>query len=156
MRYFYFRFDKSLWAVEAHLRLQDLWALYIHDWGTSWSNWIKRRLSLSLSLSFSLSLSLSWYKDKKIQKEWYKDKKIQKEEEGNLLLMVQIFNNELILSFTGTFWFQREFERRAATMGGGNFVVPAQNVTDFLENKLSGTYDKTMLDFLLWNLYLMT
>ncbi|KAG8639458.1 uncharacterized protein Cbei_0202 isoform X2 [Manihot esculenta] len=33
--------------------------------------------------------------------------------------------------------FQREFERRAAVMGGGNFVVPAQIVTDFLENKLS-------------------
>ncbi|KAK2646599.1 hypothetical protein Ddye_021794 [Dipteronia dyeriana] len=35
--------------------------------------------------------------------------------------------------------FQREFERRAATMGGGNFVVPVQTVTDFLENKLSAT-----------------
>ncbi|KAM7477124.1 hypothetical protein LguiB_024367 [Lonicera macranthoides] len=35
--------------------------------------------------------------------------------------------------------FQREFEQRAATMGGGNFVVPVQTVTDFLENKLSGT-----------------
>ncbi|KAF5956763.1 hypothetical protein HYC85_003988, partial [Camellia sinensis] len=34
--------------------------------------------------------------------------------------------------------FQREFERRAATLGGGNFVVPVQTVTDFLENKLSG------------------
>ncbi|XP_058185974.1 uncharacterized protein LOC131303224 isoform X1 [Rhododendron vialii] len=34
--------------------------------------------------------------------------------------------------------FQREFERRAATMGGGNFQVPVQTVTDFLENKLSG------------------
>ncbi|KAL5840103.1 hypothetical protein ACOSQ4_012711 [Xanthoceras sorbifolium] len=33
--------------------------------------------------------------------------------------------------------FQREFERRAATMGGGNFAVPVQTVTDFLENKLS-------------------
>ncbi|KAJ3676545.1 hypothetical protein LUZ60_003957 [Juncus effusus] len=33
--------------------------------------------------------------------------------------------------------FQREFERRAAIMGGGNFVVPAQCVTDFLDNKLS-------------------
>ncbi|KAK2979655.1 hypothetical protein RJ640_007317 [Escallonia rubra] len=32
---------------------------------------------------------------------------------------------------------QREFERRAAIMGGGNFVVPVQTVTDFLENKLS-------------------
>ncbi|KAJ9141165.1 hypothetical protein P3X46_031735 [Hevea brasiliensis] len=36
--------------------------------------------------------------------------------------------------------FQREFERRAAIMGGGNFVVPAQTVTDFLENKLSVKY----------------
>ncbi|KAK3221643.1 hypothetical protein Dsin_008668 [Dipteronia sinensis] len=35
--------------------------------------------------------------------------------------------------------FQREFERRAATMGGGNFVVPVQTVTDFLENNLSAT-----------------
>ncbi|ONK78852.1 uncharacterized protein A4U43_C01F230 [Asparagus officinalis] len=33
--------------------------------------------------------------------------------------------------------FQREFEKKAAVMGGGNFVVPAQTVTDFLENKLS-------------------
>ncbi|KAG8085573.1 hypothetical protein GUJ93_ZPchr0010g9037 [Zizania palustris] len=35
--------------------------------------------------------------------------------------------------------FQREFERRAAIMGGGNFVVPAQCVTDFLSNRLSVT-----------------
>lgn len=35
--------------------------------------------------------------------------------------------------------FQREFERKAATMGGGNFVVPAQRVTDFLEQRFSGT-----------------
>ncbi|XP_058067719.1 uncharacterized protein LOC131217044 isoform X2 [Magnolia sinica] len=35
--------------------------------------------------------------------------------------------------------FQREFERRAATMGGGNFVVPVQTVADFLDNKLSVT-----------------
>ncbi|KAF7154774.1 hypothetical protein RHSIM_Rhsim01G0026600 [Rhododendron simsii] len=34
--------------------------------------------------------------------------------------------------------FQREFEQRAATIGGGNFQVPVQTVTDFLENKLSG------------------
>lgn len=34
--------------------------------------------------------------------------------------------------------FQREFERRAATLGGGNFQVPVQTVTDFLESKLSG------------------
>ncbi|KAI3990621.1 hypothetical protein MKX01_022921 [Papaver californicum] len=35
--------------------------------------------------------------------------------------------------------FQREFERRAAAMGGGNFVVPGQTVKDFLNNKLSET-----------------
>ncbi|KAE8789010.1 hypothetical protein D1007_36872 [Hordeum vulgare] len=35
--------------------------------------------------------------------------------------------------------FQREYERRAAMMGGGNFVVPAQCVTDFISNKLSVT-----------------
>lgn len=33
---------------------------------------------------------------------------------------------------------QREFEQRAAIMGGGNFVVPVQNVKDFMDNKLSG------------------
>ncbi|KAB2087000.1 hypothetical protein ES319_A04G073500v1 [Gossypium barbadense] len=35
--------------------------------------------------------------------------------------------------------FQREFERRAAIMGGGNFVVPVQTVSDFLDNKVSVT-----------------
>ncbi|XP_078173443.1 FAD/NAD(P)-binding oxidoreductase family protein [Carex rostrata] len=35
--------------------------------------------------------------------------------------------------------FQREFEKRAAEMGGGNFVVPAQCVTDFLAETLSVT-----------------
>ncbi|PON70439.1 FAD/NAD(P)-binding domain containing protein [Parasponia andersonii] len=35
--------------------------------------------------------------------------------------------------------FQREFERRAAILGGGNFVVPVQTVTDFLNGKLSVT-----------------
>ncbi|XP_028793987.1 uncharacterized protein LOC114749629 isoform X1 [Neltuma alba] len=35
--------------------------------------------------------------------------------------------------------FQKEFEQRAATMGGGNFTVPVQTVTDFLEGKLSVT-----------------
>ncbi|XP_031121894.1 uncharacterized protein LOC116024984 [Ipomoea triloba] len=33
--------------------------------------------------------------------------------------------------------FQRTFERRAAVMGGGSFVVPVQTVTDFLGNKAS-------------------
>ncbi|CAN0838295.1 Uncharacterized protein Cbei_0202 [Linum grandiflorum] len=35
--------------------------------------------------------------------------------------------------------FQREFERRAAVMGEQEFVVPVQTVTDFLDDKLSGT-----------------
>ncbi|XP_057537943.1 uncharacterized protein LOC130815476 [Amaranthus tricolor] len=35
--------------------------------------------------------------------------------------------------------FQREFEQRAALMGGGNFVVPAQIVPDFLEGRTSAT-----------------
>ncbi|ERN18513.1 hypothetical protein AMTR_s00065p00038950 [Amborella trichopoda] len=35
--------------------------------------------------------------------------------------------------------FQKIFERKAAIMGGGRFVVPAQTVPDFLENKLSVT-----------------
>ncbi|XP_010273685.1 PREDICTED: uncharacterized protein LOC104609148 [Nelumbo nucifera] len=35
--------------------------------------------------------------------------------------------------------FQRELEHRAATMGGGNFVVPVQRVTEFMQNKLSVT-----------------
>uniref|UniRef100_A0A6N2M589 Uncharacterized protein n=1 Tax=Salix viminalis TaxID=40686 RepID=A0A6N2M589_SALVM len=35
--------------------------------------------------------------------------------------------------------FQREFERRAAVMGGGDFVVPVQTVTDFLDGKFSVT-----------------
>ncbi|XP_024017962.1 uncharacterized protein LOC21397110 isoform X2 [Morus notabilis] len=35
--------------------------------------------------------------------------------------------------------FQRELERKAAIMGGGNFVVPVQTVTDFLDSKLSAT-----------------
>uniref|UniRef100_A0A7N0RGA9 FAD-binding domain-containing protein n=1 Tax=Kalanchoe fedtschenkoi TaxID=63787 RepID=A0A7N0RGA9_KALFE len=35
--------------------------------------------------------------------------------------------------------YQGEFERRAAAMGGGDFTVPVQTVTDFLESKLSAT-----------------
>lgn len=35
--------------------------------------------------------------------------------------------------------FQREFEQRAANMGGGNFVVPVQTVKDFMNNKVSAT-----------------
>ncbi|GFP94812.1 uncharacterized protein cbei_0202 [Phtheirospermum japonicum] len=35
--------------------------------------------------------------------------------------------------------FQRALERKAAVMGGGNFVVPVQTVTDFLDNRLTVT-----------------
>jgi uncharacterized FAD-dependent dehydrogenase len=34
-------------------------------------------------------------------------------------------------------YFQREVERKSFTAGGGNFVAPAQRLTDFCENKLS-------------------
>lgn len=33
--------------------------------------------------------------------------------------------------------FQRSLKIKAAILGGGNFVVPVQRVTDFLDNKLS-------------------
>ena len=50
-----------------------------------------------------------------------------------------MFNDEgLVCPTTALYCFQREFERRAAEMGGGGFVVPAQTVTDFINNKLSG------------------
>jgi uncharacterized FAD-dependent dehydrogenase len=53
------------------------------------------------------------------------------------------FNGKKIPSLSsqkmGTRLNQRQFERRAAMMGGGNFVVPAQCVTDFISNRLSGT-----------------
>ncbi|KAK4774221.1 hypothetical protein SAY87_029240 [Trapa incisa] len=35
--------------------------------------------------------------------------------------------------------FQRELERKAAIMGGGNFTVPVQRVTDFIGKKTSVT-----------------
>jgi uncharacterized FAD-dependent dehydrogenase len=35
--------------------------------------------------------------------------------------------------------FQREMERRAATLGGGNLTVPVQRITDFCEGKISST-----------------
>ena len=44
---------------------------------------------------------------------------------------------------------QRELEQRAATMGGGNFVVPVQVVTDFLESKTSGRKLQRWLIFVL-------
>ncbi|KAK1566644.1 hypothetical protein Q3G72_002401 [Acer saccharum] len=62
---------------------------------------------------------------------------------ANAALVVNVSANDFdALNFHGPLAgveFQREFERRAATMGGGNFVVPVQTVTDFLENKLSAT-----------------
>ncbi|KAK4848608.1 hypothetical protein QYF36_015123 [Acer negundo] len=62
---------------------------------------------------------------------------------ANAALVVNVSTNDFdALNFRGPLAgveFQREFERRAATMGGGNFVVPVQTVTDFLENKLSAT-----------------
>ncbi|KAF5469424.1 hypothetical protein F2P56_013501 [Juglans regia] len=62
---------------------------------------------------------------------------------ANAALVVSVSSKDFdALSFNGPLAgveFQREFERRAAIMGGGNFVVPVQTVTDFLENKLSVT-----------------
>ncbi|KAI9192377.1 hypothetical protein LWI28_021997 [Acer negundo] len=62
---------------------------------------------------------------------------------ANAALVVNVSTSDFdALNFRGPLAgveFQREFERRAATMGGGNFVVPVQTVTDFLENKLSAT-----------------
>lgn len=62
---------------------------------------------------------------------------------ANAALVVTVSSDDFV-SFRGHgplvgVEFQREYERRAATMGGGNFVVPAQTVTDFLDNKLSVT-----------------
>uniref|UniRef100_A0A2N9EYW1 FAD-binding domain-containing protein n=1 Tax=Fagus sylvatica TaxID=28930 RepID=A0A2N9EYW1_FAGSY len=57
---------------------------------------------------------------------------------ANAALVVTVSTNDFeALGFHGPLAgveFQREFERRAAIMGGGNFVVPVQTVTDFLEN----------------------
>lgn len=35
--------------------------------------------------------------------------------------------------------FQRDMEQRAATLGGGNFTVPVQRVTDFIDGRVSET-----------------
>lgn len=60
---------------------------------------------------------------------------------ANAALVVTVSSKDFdLLNFHGPLaglGFQREFERRAAIMGGGNFVLPVQRVTDFLENKLS-------------------
>lgn len=62
---------------------------------------------------------------------------------ANAALVVSVTKNDFeALNYYGPLAgveFQREFERRAAVMGGGNFVVPVQTVPDFLENKLSVT-----------------
>lgn len=52
--------------------------------------------------------------------------------------IVIVYANHKTTRSTLIIYSQREFERRAAIMGGGNFVVPVQTVTDFLDNKLSG------------------
>ncbi|KAG6536472.1 hypothetical protein ZIOFF_001530 [Zingiber officinale] len=62
---------------------------------------------------------------------------------ANSALVVTVSSNDFDRSHgplaVATAWFLREFERRAAIMGGGNFVVPVQTVPDFLANKLSET-----------------
>ncbi|CAL5196884.1 unnamed protein product [Lathyrus oleraceus] len=62
---------------------------------------------------------------------------------ANAALVVSVTKNDFeALNYYGPLAgveFQREFERRAAIMGGGKFVVPVQTVPDFLENKLSVT-----------------
>ncbi|KAL4589924.1 hypothetical protein LXL04_002836 [Taraxacum kok-saghyz] len=62
---------------------------------------------------------------------------------ANAALAVTVSPNDFnALGFHGPLsgvQFQREFEQRAAKMGGGNFVVPVQIVKDFMDNKLSET-----------------
>ncbi|KAJ4873063.1 FAD/NAD(P)-binding oxidoreductase family protein [Raphanus sativus] len=62
---------------------------------------------------------------------------------ANAALVVTVSAKDFdLLNLTGPLAgieFQREFERRAAIMGGGDFTVPVQRVTDFLESKLSET-----------------
>lgn len=43
---------------------------------------------------------------------------------------------------------QRELEQRAAVMGGGNFVLPVQTATDFMDRRLRGMSSH----WFLWNL----
>lgn len=43
-----------------------------------------------------------------------------------------------------------EFERKAAIMGGGNFVVPVQMVTDFMESRLSGRFVISLIQIVLY------
>lgn len=62
---------------------------------------------------------------------------------ANAALVVSVSSKDFdALSFSGPLAgveFQRSLERKAAILGGGNYVVPVQTVTDFLENKLSVT-----------------
>ncbi|XVE63494.1 hypothetical protein DITRI_Ditri07aG0024800 [Diplodiscus trichospermus] len=62
---------------------------------------------------------------------------------ANAALVVTVSKRDFdMLNFHGPLAgveFQREFERRAAIMGGGNFLVPVQTVTDFMEKKVSVT-----------------
>ncbi|KAF2531075.1 hypothetical protein F2Q70_00033343 [Brassica cretica] len=62
---------------------------------------------------------------------------------ANAALVVTVSAKDFdLLNLTGPLAgieFQREFERRAAIMGGGDFTVPVQRVTDFLQSKLSET-----------------
>ncbi|KAM7268686.1 hypothetical protein ACFE04_010852 [Oxalis oulophora] len=60
---------------------------------------------------------------------------------ANAALVVTVSSQDFdALNFRGPLAgvdFQRELEQRAAVMGGGNFVLPVQTATDFLENKLT-------------------
>lgn len=60
---------------------------------------------------------------------------------ANAALVVTVSSKDFeALNFHGPLagvQFQRMFERKAAVMGGGNFVVPVQKVTDFLDHRLS-------------------
>ncbi|XP_013599071.1 PREDICTED: uncharacterized protein Cbei_0202 [Brassica oleracea var. oleracea] len=62
---------------------------------------------------------------------------------ANAALVVTVSAKDFdLLNLTGPLAgieFQREFERRAAMMGGGDFTVPVQRVPDFLQSKLSET-----------------
>ncbi|XP_075509905.1 uncharacterized protein LOC142546203 isoform X1 [Primulina tabacum] len=62
---------------------------------------------------------------------------------ANAALVVTVSSKDLeALNFHGPLagvQFQRMLERKAAVMGGGNFLVPVQKVTNFLDHRLSGT-----------------
>ncbi|KAG0466008.1 hypothetical protein HPP92_020172 [Vanilla planifolia] len=61
---------------------------------------------------------------------------------ANAALVVTVSSNDFDSFSDGPLCgveFQRYYERKAALMGGGNFVVPAQTVADFVDGKLSLT-----------------